>query len=145
MTKKLILLYLTVVFTGVLFVSISASASASISDMASSICDNLKGCEKKFCEIERQLKIAQEKGNKSKEKGLRKSLENANKHCTDKGLKQDLIKEIEEANEEIAEYELDLKEAKEKGKTDKIRKYQEKIKEEKNKINLLEAELSNFD
>ena len=141
MTKKVILLYLTVVLTGILFVSIPASAS----DIASPICDNLKGCEKKFCEIERQLKIAQEKGNKSKEKGLRKSLENANEHCTDKGLKEDLIKEIEEANEEIAEYELGIKEAKEKGKTGKIRKYQEKIKEEQNKINLLEAELSHFD
>ncbi|RLB74839.1 MAG: DUF1090 domain-containing protein, partial [Deltaproteobacteria bacterium] len=96
-------------------------------------------------EIERQLKIAQEKGNKGKVNGLTKSLENAKEHCTDKGLKEDLAEKIEEANNEIVEYESDLKEAKKYGKKDKVRKYQEKIEEEKNKINHLEDELSNLD
>lgn len=113
--------------------------------IASSDCGSLKGCENKFCEIERQLKIAQEKGNKRKANGLKKSLENAKEHCTDKGLKEDLVEEIEETNNEIIEYESDLKEAKKYGKKDKVRKYQEKIEEEKNKINRLKDELSNLD
>jgi len=139
MTKKVISLYLTVALTGLLFVLLSALV------IASSDCVNLKGCEKKFCEIERQLEVAQEKGNKRKANGLRRALENTKENCTDKGLKEDLIKEIEEVNEEIAEYESDLKEAKEYGKTDKVRKYQEKIEEEKSKINHLKDELSNLD
>ncbi|MCU7836080.1 MAG: DUF1090 domain-containing protein [gamma proteobacterium symbiont of Taylorina sp.] len=139
MTKQVTALFLTVASISVLFVSISVSV------FASSDCDNLKGCEKKYCEIERQLKIAQEKGNKGKVNGLTRSLENAKEHCTDKGLKEDLVEEIEEANNEIVEYESDLKEAKEYGKIDKVRKYQEKIEEEKNKIKHLEDELSNLD
>ena len=138
MTKKVITQYLTVILTGLLFVLISAAV------IASSDCVNLKGCEKKFCEIERQLNIAQDKDNMRKADGLKRALENAKEHCTDKGLKEDLIEEIEEANEEIVEYESDLKEAKEYGKTDKVRKYQEKRKEEKSKINRLEDELSNL-
>ena len=139
MTKKVTALFLNVAFIGFLFASISVPV------IASSDCDNLKGCEKKFCEIERQLKIAQEKGNKGKVNGLTRSLENAKEHCTDKGLKEDLVEEIEKANNEIVEYESDLKEAKEYGKKDKVRKYQEKIEEEKDKIKHLEDELSNFD
>lgn len=138
MTKKVITPYLTVILAGLLFVLISTVV------IASSDCGNLKGCEKKFCEIERQLNLAQDKGNIRKADGLKRALENAKEHCTDKGLKEDLVEEIEEANEEIVEYESDLKEAKEYGKTDKVRKYQEKIKEEKNKINHLEDELSNL-
>ena len=88
MTKQVTALFLTVASISVLFVSISVPV------FASSDCVNLKGCEKKFCEIERQLKIAQEKGNKGKVNGLTKSLENAKEHCTDKGLKEDLVGEI---------------------------------------------------
>ena len=139
MTKQVTALFLTVASISVLFVSISVPV------FASSDCINLKGCEKKFCEIERQLNIAQEKENKGKVNGLTRSLENAKEHCTDKGLKEDLVEEIEEANKEIVEYESDLKEAKEYGKKDKVRKYQEKIEEEKNKIKRLEDELSNLD
>ncbi|MCD6388151.1 MAG: DUF1090 domain-containing protein [Desulfobulbaceae bacterium] len=128
----------TVVFAGLLFFSTYVSA------IASSDCDNLKGCERKFCEIERQLNIAQEKGNKRKADGLRKSLDNAKEHCTDNGLKEDLIREIEEAQKEITEYESDLKEAEEYGKKDKVRKYQVKIEEKKNKIKGLEDELSSL-
>ncbi len=128
----------TVVFAGLLFVSTSVPAIASYD------CNNLKGCEKKFCEIERQLNIAQEKGNKRKAAGLRKSLDNAKEHCTDNGLKEDLIREIEETQKDITEYESDLKEAEEYGKKDKVRKYQVKIEEKKNKIKRLEDELSSL-
>jgi len=137
--KKITALFLSVAFVGLLFVSISVPAIASYD------CGSLKGCENKICEIERQLSIAQEKGNNHKANGLKRALENVKEHCTDKGLKEDLIEEIEEAKNEIEEYESDLKVAKEHGKKDKIRKYQEKIEEEKSKINRFEDELSNLD
>jgi hypothetical protein len=129
----------TTALAGLLFFSMSSAV------IASSDCENFKGCEKKFCEIEKQLTISLEKGNERKANGLRKSLKNAKDHCTDKGLEKDLIEEIKEAKEEIAKYESDLKKAKEYGKTDKIRKYQDKIEEEKNKIKHLEYELSDLD
>jgi len=112
--------------------------------LASTDCSNLKGCERKFCEIERQLNIAKERDNERKADGLKKALNEAKEHCTDKGLKNDIIEEIEEVKEEIAEYESDLNEAKEYGKTDKVRKYQEKIEEEKNKLRHLEHKLTNL-
>lgn len=128
----------TVVCVGLLFVSTCVPA------IASSDCDDLKGCARKVCEIERQLNIAQEKGNKHKVAGLRKALDNAKEHCTDKGLKEDLLSEIEETQKDITEYESDLKEAEEYGKKDKVRKYQEKIEEKKDKLKRLENELSNL-
>ena len=123
-----------VVLTGLLFISTSAIASSS--------CDNLKGCEKKFCQIEKQIKIAQEKGNKHKEDGLKTALKSSKKHCSEEGLKKELSTKINEIKEEITEYESDLKEAVAYDKKDKINKYQEKIKEEKNKIKILKEELS---
>ncbi len=129
----------TVALTGVLLFSTSTPV------IASDDCGNLQGCGKKFCEIERQLKISQEKGNADKEDGLRRSLTNAKENCTDKGLKSDLVEEISAVNEEIEEYQSDLKEAKKYGKTDKIRKYNDKINEEKSKINRLEDKLSDLD
>ena len=137
MTEKVTVQFLTIAFVGLLF------SLMSVPVIASSDCGDLKGCERKFCEIERQLKIAQEKGNKRQINGLKKSLENARDHCTDEGLRDDLLEKIEDANNEIADYEFDLKEAKESEKTDKVRKYQGKIEEEKNRIKRLEDELSN--
>ncbi len=128
----------TVALAGVLFVSTYVPV------LASSYCSNLKGCEKKFCEIERQLNIAKENNNERRADGLRKSLENAKEHCTDQALREDLIGEIDESQQDIAEYESDLKEAEQYGKKDKVRKYQLKIEEEQNKIKRLEDELSNL-
>lgn len=126
----------TITFTGLVFVLASMPALASAS------CDDLKGCEKKFCEIENQLEIANEKDNKSKVYGLTKSLENAKDHCTDQGLKDDLVEKIEESKNDISDYEEDLKEAKEYEGTDKIRKYEDKIENEKRKMKRLEDKLS---
>jgi hypothetical protein len=139
MIKKItvILSASSVALAGLLFISAPA--------LASTDCNNLKGCERKFCEIERQLNIAQQKNNERKADGLKKALDEAKGHCTDKGLKEGIIQKIDEVNEEISEYESDLKEAKEYGKTGKVRKYQEKIEEEKIKLKHLENELSNSD
>jgi len=125
----------TIAFTG-LFLFITSPLV-----LASSNCEPLKGCEKKFCEIERQLDISKEKGNERKEEGLKRSLNNAKKNCTNKGLKDDLVEDIRSINEEISEYKTDLKEAEEYRKTDKIRKYQNKIEEEKSKLKYHEDKL----
>ncbi|MGO1460729.1 MAG: DUF1090 domain-containing protein [Marinobacter sp.] len=128
----------TTAFAGLLFLLASASA------LASSDCSSLKGCERKFCEIETQLNIAKTMGNKHKEDGLRKALEGARKHCTDKGIREDLVEDIEEAKEDIVEYKADLKEAEEDGESDKIRKYQEKIEKQNSEIKRLDEELSDL-
>lgn len=126
----------TITLAGFLF------ASTSIPALAALDCSNLKGCDKKFCEIERQLSIAKENGNEPKANGLKRSLKNARKHCTDQALKEDLITKIDEAQKDITEYESNLKEAEQYGKKDKVHKYQLKIKEEKHKIKRLQEELS---
>lgn len=109
---------------------------------ASSSCDDLKSCERKICEIEGQLEIALEESNEHRTVGLRKALKEVEENCTDKGYRNDLIVEIEEAKEDLVEYEADLKSAEDSGKTDKIEKYQRKIEEENGKIEYLENELS---
>lgn len=129
----------TTLFAGLLVLFASAPA------VAASSCGNLKGCERKFCEIETQLNIAQKNGNKHKANGLKRSLEGAKAHCTDKGLRAELVEDIDEAKKDIAEYQADLKEAEEDGKSDKIRKYQGKIEEQRREIKHLEDELSGLD
>ncbi len=119
--------------------------TTSIPVIASSNCENLNGCEKKFCEIEKQLKISQEKGNEHKADGLRRALNNSKENCSDKALKDDLIKEIRDEKKEIVEHESDLKEAEQYQEIDKVRKYLNKIEEKEVKINRLEDEISELE
>jgi hypothetical protein len=118
---------------------------ASSHSLASSDCENLKGCEKKSCEIQRQLTIANEAGNERKIDGLTTALKENAENCTYKGLKNDLVEEIEESWEDIAEYKADLQQAEKDGKSEKILKYQAKIAEEESEIMRLEKELSDLD
>lgn len=124
------------VLSGLLFFFSAAPALASLD------CGELKGCDRKFCEIESQLKIAQERGNDRKAAGLAKALAEAKQHCTVEGLRKELAEEIEEAREDLAAYRADLKEAEEDGDADDVRKYQQKIEEEQDEIDQLEKELS---
>lgn len=112
--------------------------------VASPDCENLKGCDRKFCEIEQQINIAAE-SNDRKTDGLKIALEEVRLHCTDKGLRENLVEEIQEAKADMAEYEADLKESEEDGDMGDVRKYQRKIEEEKQKILRLEGDLSNLD
>lgn len=133
------LLTTTSALTGLLFTFAAMPALASME------CEGLKGCDRKFCEIQHQLNIAQGKGNDRKAAGLAKALAEANLHCTDEGLRKDLVEDIEDAKEDLAEYEADLQDAEEDGDMDDVRKYQKKIEEEKAEIKHLENELSNLD
>jgi len=113
--------------------------------LASSSCEAVKGCDRKFCEIEQQLDIAQKKGNDHQVAGLEKALKEAKQHCTDEGLREDLIEDIKDAKEDMAEYKADLRESEEDGDRDDLRKYQKKIEEERTEIQQLENELSHLD
>lgn len=100
------------------------------------------GCEKKFCEIERQITIAKDNSNNSKLKGLNIALKEARANCSNESLIQDLTSEAEEIKQNILQYEQDLKEAQDDKKADKIIKYKNKIAEEKRDLKQVEAELS---
>ncbi|WP_235653437.1 DUF1090 domain-containing protein [Vibrio anguillarum] len=105
----------------------------------------MSGCERKYCEIEQQIESAQLSNNQKKIKGLKVALAEAKSNCSDTKLKQDLadeIKETKETKDKIAEYNLDLQEAKGSGKDNKVRKYQNKIQEEERKLESLLQELS---
>ncbi|MEZ9336885.1 DUF1090 domain-containing protein [Vibrio splendidus] len=114
----------------------------SFNSMASSQCDALTGCEKKFCEIEYQIKKAEQYDNQYKVERLSTALKAAKKNCTNEGLKDDLREKIESNEQDLAEYQADLEEAKRDDRADKIRKYEGKIEKELRNIDSLKQELS---
>ena len=122
-----------------ILLSIISAQSFALAD-----CNPLKGCDKKFCEIENQLTVAREKNNRQQVSGLTKSLENTKVTCTNEGLKTDLLKKVIASKEDLAEYEDDLKSAEKDNKSKKVIKYQSKIKEKKLEIEHYEKELSAF-
>jgi len=109
---------------------------------ASLNCSGFSGCERKYCGIEQQIESAQLANNQKKIEGLKVALAEAKSNCSDTKLKQDLADEIKETKDKIAEYNLDLQEAKRSGKDNKVRKYQNKIQEEERKLESLLQELS---
>lgn len=119
---------------------ISAFSFHSLAD-----CSQLKGCDKKYCEIEKQLQIAKDKNNRPQVSGLTKSLDNAKKNCTNAGLKNELSEKIKEANADITEYEDGLQKAKIKGDVKKVTKYQKKIEQKKIEIKGFEKDLAEID
>ncbi|CDT75007.1 DUF1090 domain-containing protein [Vibrio coralliirubri] len=114
----------------------------SFNSMASTQCDALTGCEKKFCEIEYQIKKAEQYDNQYKVERLTKALKAAKENCTNEGLKDDLREKIESNEQDLAEYQADLEEAKRDERADKIRKYEGKIEKELRKIDELKQELA---
>ncbi|CDT77825.1 conserved exported hypothetical protein [Vibrio coralliirubri] len=114
----------------------------SFNSMASNQCDALTGCEKKFCEIEYQIKKAEQYDNQYKVERLTKALKAAEENCTNEGLKDDLREKIESNEQDLAEYQADLEEAKRDERADKIRKYEGKIEKELRKIDELKQELA---
>ena len=114
----------------------------SFTRMASTQCDALTGCEKKFCEIEYQIKKAEQYDNQYKVERLTTALKAAKENCTNEGLKDDLREKIESNEQDLAEYQADLEEAKRDDRADKIRKYEGKIEKELRKIDKLKQELA---
>ncbi|ERM58310.1 MULTISPECIES: DUF1090 domain-containing protein [Vibrio] len=114
----------------------------SFNSMASTQCDALIGCEKKFCEIEYQIKKAEQYDNQYKVERLTTALKAAKENCTNEGLKDDLREKIESNEQDLAEYQADLEEAKQDDRADKIRKYEGKIEKELRKTDKLKQELT---
>lgn len=114
----------------------------SFNTMASTQCDALTGCEKKFCEIEYQIKKAEQYDNQYKVERLTTALKAAKENCTNEGLKDELREKIESNEQDLAEYQADLEEAKRDDRADKIRKYEGKIEKELRKIDKLKQELA---
>ncbi|MFA0573619.1 DUF1090 domain-containing protein [Vibrio splendidus] len=114
----------------------------SFNSMASTQCDALTGCEKKFCEIEYQIEKAEQYDNQYKVERLTTALKAAKENCTNEGLKDDLREKIESNEQDLAEYQADLEEAKRDDRADKIRKYEGKIEKELRKIDKLKQELT---
>ncbi|CAH7219679.1 putative Protein YqjC [Vibrio chagasii] len=122
--------------------SILFLCALSFNSMASTQCDTLVGCEKKFCEIEYQIKKAEQYDNQYKVERLTKALKAAKENCTNEGLKDEILEKIESNEQDLAEYQADLEEAKKDDRADKIRKYESKIEKELRKIDGLKQELS---
>ncbi|MBY7659454.1 DUF1090 domain-containing protein [Vibrio atlanticus] len=114
----------------------------SFNSMASTQCDALIGCEKKFCEIEYQIKKAEQYDNQYKVERLTTALKAAKENCTNEGLKDDLREKIESNEQDLAEYQADLEEAKQDDRADKIRKYEGKIEKELRETDKLKQELT---
>jgi len=127
-----------------LFISSVLLGGIQTASASSLECSEYKGCERKFCEIEKQITIAKSKGNSSKVNGLNIALGESKLNCSVKALMDELISEISEVEKEILEYESDLKEAVEDEKLKKIRKYNDKIAEEKIKLKSLKTEVKAF-
>ena len=60
--------------------------------LASPQCADAVGCERKFCEMERQIDEAEKQGNRRQAAGLETALAEARKSCTDTSLYQDMAR-----------------------------------------------------
>ncbi len=127
------------IFITFLFIFIISSHSLAFAN-----CEQKKGCEKKACNIEKQIKIAKDMNNGSKENGLKKALSEVLEHCTDDKLKHDIEDKITDAQNDIKDYKKDREEATAEGKKDKISKYNKKISEEEAVIHSLRLELEDL-
>ncbi|WP_392339767.1 DUF1090 domain-containing protein [Moritella marina] len=108
-------------------------------------CSALKACDKKICEINTQLSMAESAHNQHKVDGLNKALKYATQYCTTDGLRDDIKDKIEDSMEDIEDYKSDLKEAKSDNKMDKVEKYTRKIAQENDKISMLKLELADLE
>ena len=131
MIKKILKLQLL----GALLFSINVAANTQ------SNCDNLTGCKKKICHIEKDIDTAKKNENKAREKGLQISLEKVNKHCTDDKLTENLEDKIKDTKNDLQEDREDYEKALKDNRPDKIEKYKTKMAEENKKLEKLEKEL----
>ncbi len=106
-----------------------------------SSCDNLTGCKKKICHIEKDIAVAKKMENESRVKGLQISLEKVNKYCTDDKLIEDLEDKIKDTEKDLQEDREEYEKALGDNKPDKIEKYKSKMAEENSKIEKLKQEL----
>lgn len=102
--------------------------------LAASLAQAQESCADKEAEITRQLEHAQAYGNAGRVRGLETALEKVQANCTDAGLRAERQEKIEEARDEVAEREADLREALEDGSPEKIEKRKQKLAEAEDEL-----------
>ena len=120
---------------GLIFIGVNVHANSAIN------CEELSGCKKKICHLEKDLEVAKKMDNSSRVDGLQTSLQQVNEHCTDDKLAKDIEDKMDDAKEDLAEHTKDYEEAVKDNRADKIEKYKVKIAEDNLEINQLQKEL----
>ena len=105
-------------------------------------CESLKGCEQKICNLKNNIQKAKKADNANRVDGLVISLEKVEKYCTNEGLIEEIEDKISDVKKDLKEDNESYNEALKDGRTDKIKKYKEKIAEETQELEELEEELS---
>lgn len=95
-------------------------------------------CGEKEQNIQREIDHAEQHGNQHRVNGLKKALSEVRDHCTDKKLIAEHQQKIREHKEKVAERQAELKEAREKGDSDKIAKREHKLAEAESELKALE-------
>ncbi|MDT8893700.1 DUF1090 domain-containing protein [Halomonas sp. I1] len=86
-------------------------------------------CQDKVEAIQKQLRIAEEYGNEHRVRGLKKGLENVQRHCTNDSVIKDAEEDVSESMTEVKERQEALSEARSEGDSDDIRKLSKKLEE----------------
>lgn len=108
---------------------------------AQSNCKDLKGCERKLCELNIKLAAAKKAGNQNQIKGVQDAISQTKKNCTTKTVNNDLDKKVKEKQQKVNERTADLNEAiKGKESKEKIDKKRKKLDEAKAELNKALAE-----
>jgi hypothetical protein len=108
----------------------------SIIGFAQTNCKELKGCERKLCELNTKLEYAKKAGNQNQIKGVEEAIAQTKKNCTTKTVNNDLDKKVKEKQKEVKERTDDL------NKAIKDNDSKEKINKKKKKLNEAKAELN---
>lgn len=119
----------TKVFSALFFTS-------TIIGFAQSNCTELKGCERKLCELNTKLTVAKKAGNQSQIRGIQDAIAQTKKNCTTQTVNNDFDKKVKEKQQKVKERTEDLNQAiKEKESTEKIIKKRKKLNEAKAELN----------
>ncbi|OWT68146.1 MULTISPECIES: DUF1090 domain-containing protein [unclassified Achromobacter] len=102
--------------------------------------ERLRGCAGKKQDIERELRFAQESGNKARVKGLQEALAGADR-CTDASLQQEREGKVRDAQAKVKEREDELAEKQAKGKKKDIAKAQRKLDDARADLGAAQAEM----
>lgn len=103
---------------------------------AQSNCKDLRGCERKLCELNTKLEYAKKYNNQNQIKGVEDAIAQTKKNCTTKTVSSDLDKKVKEKQQKVKEKTDDLNEA------IKENKSKEKIDKKKKKLDEAKAELN---
>lgn len=96
-------------------------------------------CQQKEQAIQHQIDMARQHDNQRRVTGLQRALTEARAGCTDARLKSEHQQKIETYKHEVAERERDLREAREKGDSDKIAKREKKLAEAHEELKSVES------